>query len=488
MTWLIHVRPWWIHPWHDSYIGNFSVERSSSTWCRHECDMTHSYMTWRIHRDMTHVVDFSQRNTTASAAGVDMSVIWLIQMSAMTHSYVRHDSFTVTYVSWLIQMMSHDTHLKESWHINESWHSFEWVMTHKWVMSQWMSHVAHMNESWHSFEWVMNHMASTWVWWRRHDMCDMTHSNECHDSFICATWLINCDMTHAVEISLRNAAALGVDMTRCEAYCSDMFAALPAANQFDVILFNPPQVNMCACVCMCMCVYISITIYVYTYTYIYISHMYKLKCRSICRHRYGCWYVCIHICKCIYKHIYINISIHIYQFVRTIVSIYIHVCLWVYIHVCVCVRNIHACVRTKVSFWRRGVLVAACVVMCGCNVWMLQCSVVWCSMLQCFTVFFVNPPQVTDFHTWHDSFKCVTCLINIYDMTHSPMTWLIHTQHGSFTYSKTRSHVTWLIHTCDTTYRYTTCLIYTHTWHDSFTYDMTHSPMGWLRWVGALKL
>jgi len=50
---------------------------------------------------------------------------------------------------------------------------------------------------------------------------------------------------------------------------------------------------------------------------------------------------------------------------------------------------------------------------------------------------------------WHDSILCVTCIIRMCDMTR------LHVWHDSFTC------VTWLIYMCDMTHL--------HVWHDSFT-------------------
>ena len=87
--------------WHDSF--------TCVTWRIRMCDMTHSYV-WH---------------------DSCMCAIWLIHMCGMTHSYVWHDSF----------MMSHVTHM------NESYHTYEWVMSHIWI-----SHVTHMNESCRTYE------------------------------------------------------------------------------------------------------------------------------------------------------------------------------------------------------------------------------------------------------------------------------------------------------------------------------------------------
>ena len=60
---------------------------------------------------------------------------------------------------------------------------------------------------------------------------------------------------------------------------------------------------------------------------------------------------------------------------------------------------------------------------------------------------------MTHWCVWHDSFMCVTWLIDVCDTTHSCV-W-----HDSFV-AHAFICVTWLIHTCDMTHSYV--------WHDSF--------------------
>ena len=70
--------------------------------------------------------------------------------------------------------------------------------------------------------------------------------------------------------------------------------------------------------------------------------------------------------------------------------------------------------------------------------------------------------DMTHLYVWHDSFMCVTWLIDICDMTHSYV-W-----HDSFIC------VTWLTHMCDMTHSYVwhvafLCdMAYSYVWHDSF--------------------
>ena len=119
--------------------------------CEFVYDMTHSYVTWLIHKWLIHT--------------------WLIHMWDMTHSYEWHDSFICG--TWVIRMCG---------------------MTNSYVWHD--SFIRDMN---HSYVW---HDLFIWVTWLIH-MCDMTHSYMTHsyvwlDSFIWATWLIHMrDMTHS---------------------------------------------------------------------------------------------------------------------------------------------------------------------------------------------------------------------------------------------------------------------------------------------------
>ena len=169
-------------------------------------------------------------------------------ISIRTYSYVG--VFTKWYVwLWIVCMLSRTRHtpamhhsyasimshllMRHAAHLNELWHTSEWVTSHTW-----MSPVTHMNESCHTHEWVTSHiwMSRPVVYVTHHincmycvtyitdifhictawlmNMCDMTHSYEWHDSFICVTWLIHvwhnsvihvtwiihtCDVIHSYE-------------------------------------------------------------------------------------------------------------------------------------------------------------------------------------------------------------------------------------------------------------------------------------------------
>jgi len=95
---------------------------------------------------------------------------WLIHMCDMTHSHVWHDWYPAQ-IELLVLNRS-----TESW--DES-HTYEWVITLIWI-----SRVAHVN--------ALQCIGSTI------HTCDRTQSHDRHDSFTCATWLIQmCDMAHS---------------------------------------------------------------------------------------------------------------------------------------------------------------------------------------------------------------------------------------------------------------------------------------------------
>jgi len=88
---------------------------------------------------------------------------WLIRMCAMTHSYVRHQSFIC--VPWLI-------HMCDMTHAHATW----LVRTVRGLL--------------HMFVYFIRMCYDALI-------CDMTHSYVRHDSFICAPWLIHmCAVTH----------------------------------------------------------------------------------------------------------------------------------------------------------------------------------------------------------------------------------------------------------------------------------------------------
>jgi len=170
----------------------------------------------------------------------------LIYIWDVTHSYVKHVSFTwdMTHSSVVCTVglgarqgvprfskTRHVTHMNESYysyeygmshlcmshgaHMNESCRTYQWVMMHIWK-----SHVTHINESYYSYEWVMSHLWTshganmnvscrtyqqiTVHIWMSHvtqrnnsyyaykdSMSHITHSYVWHDSFISATCFIH---------------------------------------------------------------------------------------------------------------------------------------------------------------------------------------------------------------------------------------------------------------------------------------------------------
>jgi len=152
--------------------------------------------------------------------------------------------------------------------------------------------------------------------------------------------------------------------------------------------------------------------------------------------------------------------------------------------------------------------VLQCVAVC-CSV--LQCVAVCCSVLQCVVQWrqketkaaicttttkhlirvpwLINVCDMTHEWVWHDSFmcvsfKCVTWLVHVRDITHLYATCLRHVsfdmthsnmRHDSFT------RVRWLIHTCDMTHSYTCALTYSYIgWHVSLICMM------WVFWCVAV--
>jgi len=121
----------------------------------------------------------------------------LIHMCAITHLYMRHDSF------------EGGARRSVGWGVDEgAWLIYMCVMSH-------------------SYEW---HDSFIWVTWLIY-MCDLTFSKaergevwgealmKGHDSFICVTWLIYmCDMTHlyvwfdSFEGGARRGVGWGVDV------------------------------------------------------------------------------------------------------------------------------------------------------------------------------------------------------------------------------------------------------------------------------------
>jgi len=89
--------------------------------------------------------------------------------------------------------------------------------------------------------------------------------------------------------------------------------------------------------------------------------------------------------------------------------------------------------------------------------------------------------DMTHSHMWHDSFIRVTWLlcmyVNTFDMTHLHVTWLTCVLYDSFMCHVTHICVTWLIYTW-----HVSRIGPAYTWHDSFV-----SPTDWRRPIGCLK-
>jgi len=133
---------WLIYMWHDSSIGDVTLSY-----------VTHSYMTWHIHR--SHIMTQSY-------------VTWL--------NHLWRDSVT-TRIEWLLffKMDICWACLKDSFPLR-----YEWVMSH---MNEscpiWMSHVCIAARCCVN-EWVLSHVNVSCSTWMSHVPCDwvMSHMNE----------------------------------------------------------------------------------------------------------------------------------------------------------------------------------------------------------------------------------------------------------------------------------------------------------------------
>jgi len=114
-------------------------------------------------------------------------VPWLINMYAMTHSYVSHDSFTCVTGLIYICDMAHYTCVTRLIHMWDMTHAYVWHDS--FVCVTWLKIMCDMT---HQYVWQDSFMRVI----KRIHVCDMNHSYVWHDSFICVTRLIHtCDKT-----------------------------------------------------------------------------------------------------------------------------------------------------------------------------------------------------------------------------------------------------------------------------------------------------
>jgi len=110
-----------------------------------------------------------------------MSVMWLIHVCDMTHSYVRHDSFKCIFSS-----CSGHTRLMLMCDVTHWWVGHDSSTCVLWPI--------HMCDTAQSFSWRHSFICVTWL----SHMSDMTHSCVWHDSFMRVPWLIRVfDLTYS---------------------------------------------------------------------------------------------------------------------------------------------------------------------------------------------------------------------------------------------------------------------------------------------------
>jgi len=163
------------YEWVMAQVQTRHVTHMNESWHTYECVISHTWMT-------THLTSPSSQLGLLGR---------LIHMCAMTHSYMRHDSFTC--VTWLIHPNDHPLDLSflaiiaHMWrglgtHMIELCHAYGCVMPHKW-----MRHVTRTNGSCRTREYVIKRCSVETVTnimgrvmshiWMRH----VTHMNtSCH--------------------------------------------------------------------------------------------------------------------------------------------------------------------------------------------------------------------------------------------------------------------------------------------------------------------
>jgi len=164
------------------------MSQMSVTWLINTWAMTHSQMWHDSSIRVFHMCDMSHGHFSTCVT--------------MTHSCMWHDSFTHMWMSHVAhvenscrRVMSH-MWMSHVTYVNESCHTCEWVMSH-----MWMSHVTYVYESWpliwmshgHTCEWVMaTHVECVT---HRQDfstcvcvcVCDMSHPHVTDVNELCRT-------------------------------------------------------------------------------------------------------------------------------------------------------------------------------------------------------------------------------------------------------------------------------------------------------------
>jgi len=222
VIWLIHVCDMTHrHVWHNSI--------TCVAWLIHMCDMTHPHVWYDSSTCVARLTDMCDMTHSHVWHDSFMCVTWLIHTCDMTHPRVWYDSFTC--VTWLIHMcdMTHmfraimwlhhtHTHTHPKSHSHTLTHivgGVTWLL-HVCGMTHWLIRVTRFTHSKTPYDiifscvtWILHicHISHLCVW---HDsqissqyltsfsnflMCTMTVSYVWLDSFICVTWLRNCEQT-----------------------------------------------------------------------------------------------------------------------------------------------------------------------------------------------------------------------------------------------------------------------------------------------------
>jgi len=131
----------------------------------------------------------------------------LVQMCAVTHSDVCHHVFRC--VAWLICVIGTSTTVRMLWLIHVR---CDWFTCVLWLVH--LSAVTHSLVCCDSFTCVLWLIQICEVQWCYYGTCAVTHSDVCRDSFRCVPWLVNlCAITHTDSWQDSRRSEEGIDIT-----------------------------------------------------------------------------------------------------------------------------------------------------------------------------------------------------------------------------------------------------------------------------------